>query len=78
MRLQHSHRLVKLQTEKTQMAAEQGGWIFHVEQSNQSVPLITSDDVCGLPRGVNMLDLDPWAKVDHVTQPIERNAMRLA
>ena len=32
----------------------------------------------GLLGGVDKLDLDPWAKVDPVTQPIGRNAMRLA
>ena len=34
------------------------------------------DDVCGLPGGVDTVNLDPWAKADPVTQPIERNALR--
>ena len=41
LRLKLSHCFVKLQTERHQMAAEQGCLILHVEQSDQYVPLIT-------------------------------------
>ena len=60
------------------MAAEQGCVILHVEYSTVCATFHFCDDVCGLPRGVDKLDFVPCVKVDPVTQPIERDAMRLA
>ena len=51
-----------------------------IEQMEKMIPFITCEIalcqyVCELVFGVNIFDLDLWAQIDSVKQPIKRNSV---